>query len=417
MASATTGPAVPPDAPTLAAAAPTGDGAKTASEVILTITAPTVNGGASVTGYQIRRSLNQIAWEVIEANFDSDDDLAADNIQYEDKGLTAGTTYYYEVRAINSAGVGSAATGMLATTGTTALGAPTGLVAVAESSSRVELYWITPGDPDGDPITGYWIEVSEDSGTTWTNVASDTGSRSTTHTHMGAPAGKALVYRVSAINSGGGGVASVNEMVMTPEASVPGMPMSVSAMATSDTEITVSWMAPADMGASAITGYMVQRAYMMSDGTMSAWMNTACTGTAMMCMDTGLMPETKYYYRVRAMNAEGYGEYSDGMATATTEATPAELMAPMNIRVNPVGSGLVNVGWDGVSGAAGYTIVAVNTADPTQVMTESVNNPNAVAGQIGNLMVGGVYNIYVGSFDANLDFAVDLSLRKRVTVE
>ena len=77
----------------------------------------------------------------------------------------------------------------------------------------------------------------------------------------------------------------------------------------------------------------------------------------------------------------------------------------------------MNVGWDSVSGAAGYTIVAVNTADPTQVMTESVNNPDAVAGQIGNLMVGGVYNIYVGSFDANLDFAVDLSLRKRVTVE
>ena len=71
----------------------------------------TINGGASVTGYQIRRSLNQIAWEVIEANFDSDDDLATDNIQYEDKGLTASTTYHYEVRAINSAGIGSAATG------------------------------------------------------------------------------------------------------------------------------------------------------------------------------------------------------------------------------------------------------------------------------------------------------------------
>ena len=43
--------------------------------------------------------------------------------------------------------------------------------------------------------------------------------------------------------------------------------MSVSAMATSDTEITVSWMAPEDMGASAITGYMVRAAlYGLHDG-------------------------------------------------------------------------------------------------------------------------------------------------------
>ena len=179
----------------------------------------------------------------------------------------------------------------------------------------------------------------------------------------------------------------------------------------------MSWMAPADMGASAITGYMVERRYMMSGGTMSAWMNTGCTGTTTTCMDTGLMPETTYYYRVRAMNAQGYGEYSDGMAMAMTEMTPPELMAPSNVRVNPVGSGLVNVGWDPVAGAAGYTIIAVNIADPSEAPTESINNPNAVAGQIGNLTVGEEYNIYVASFGTELDFALDFTEKKRVTVE
>ena len=56
--------------------------------------------------------------------------------------------------------------------------------------------------------------------------------------------------RVSAINSGGA-VTSINEDVTTPMPPVPGVPMSVSAMPNSDTEITVSWMAPDDMGASA----------------------------------------------------------------------------------------------------------------------------------------------------------------------
>jgi hypothetical protein len=46
----------------------------------------------------------------------------------------------------------------------------------------------------------------------------------------------------------------------------------------------------------------------------------AHTGMEMMYMDTGLMPGTTYYYRVRAMNAVGNGEWSDGMAMAMTEA-------------------------------------------------------------------------------------------------
>ena len=99
------------------------------------------------------------------------------------------------------------------------------------------------------------------------------------------------------------------------------------------------------------------------------------------------------------------------------EPQPDVLTAPTNIRVNPVGSGLVNVGWDPVPGAAGYTIVAVMKSDPSQLRTESVNNPNATAGQIGNLMVGEKYNIYVGAFNADLEFKVDLTSRKEVTIE
>ena len=101
--------------------------------------------------------------------------------------------------------------------------------------------------------------------------------------------------------------------------------------------------------------------------------------------------------------------------TPPTEDMP--LGPPTNVRVNPVGSGLVNVGWDRVPGAAGYTIIAINIANPAEARTKSVNNPDAVAGQIGNLTVGAQYNIYAASFDAALDFALDFSEKKRVTVE
>ena len=95
----------------------------------------------------------------------------------------------------------------------------------------------------------------------------------------------------------------------------------------------------------------------------------------------------------------------------------AGLAAPTNVRANPVGSGLVIVDWDPASGAAGYTIIAVNIANPAEAPTKSVNNPDAVAGQIGNLTLGEEYNIYVGAFDADLEFAMDFSEKKRVTVE
>ena len=175
------------------------DSSKPGSQINLMIgleddsTASYSNGGADVTGFQIRRSTNQITWETIAANFDGDDDPTPPQTgeprryDYYDKKLSAGVTYHYEVRAINSAGVSPLERTQATTTGAVALGAPAGLVAVARTGAEVDLYWNSPGDPDGDPIIGYWIEVSEDSGTTWSNVASDTMSRATTHTHKGAP--------------------------------------------------------------------------------------------------------------------------------------------------------------------------------------------------------------------------------------
>ena len=113
-----------------------------------------------------------------------------------------------------------------------------------------------------------------------------------------------------------------------PEMTAPGMPMNV--MATADdmmyNTINVSWEAPASDGNSAITGYMVERGYMDADNMMT-WMTVAEMTTDMMYMDTGLMAETKYYYRVTAMNSIGSGMASDGMAMATTGVAPAGPMA------------------------------------------------------------------------------------------
>ena len=87
-------------------------------------------------------------------------------------------------------------------------GAPTGLTAAATGQTQINLSWTAPTRrPAATAISGYKIEVSTD-GSTWTDLAADTGSTATTYEDTGLTAGSTRHYRVSAINSIGTGTAS-----------------------------------------------------------------------------------------------------------------------------------------------------------------------------------------------------------------
>ena len=86
--------------------------------------------------------------------------------------------------------------------------APTGLAATADSIDRINLTWNAPNDDGDSAIGGYRIEVSDDAGTTWANLMSNTGSGDTTYTHTMVSPGTTQHYRVSAINGLGAGPAS-----------------------------------------------------------------------------------------------------------------------------------------------------------------------------------------------------------------
>ena len=92
--------------------------------------------------------------------------------------------------------------------------APTGLTATASGTDTINLSWTAPVDNGGRVITGYKIEVSIDSGTTWTDLVADTASTTTTYEHTGLAASTTRHYRVSAINSIGTGT-TPSDVVMT----------------------------------------------------------------------------------------------------------------------------------------------------------------------------------------------------------
>ena len=87
-------------------------------------------------------------------------------------------------------------------------GAPRSLTATASGTTTINLSWTAPVDNGGSVITGYKIEVSTDSGTTWTDQVANTASTTTTYEHTGLAASTTRDYRVSAINSIGTGLPS-----------------------------------------------------------------------------------------------------------------------------------------------------------------------------------------------------------------
>ncbi len=95
-------------------------------------------------------------------------------------------------------------------------GAPTGLTATADGQTEIDLSWTAPSDNGGADITGYKIEVSTD-GSSWSDLAADTRSTTTSYSHTSLTAGTTRHYRVSAINSAGTGPASGSDSATTDE--------------------------------------------------------------------------------------------------------------------------------------------------------------------------------------------------------
>jgi hypothetical protein len=99
---------------------------------------------------------------------------------------------------------------------------------------------------------------------------------------------------------------------------VPGIPTALSASAVSDTEIDLSWTAPAYDGDGTLTGYQIERK--VSAGAFTTLVaDTGTTATAY--SDSGLAAETLYTYKISAINAIGTSSAS-AEASATTEAAP-----------------------------------------------------------------------------------------------
>jgi large repetitive protein len=279
------------------------------TQVTLAWTAPTVPSGAAVLDYEIQYSSDGgSSWNTF-------NHVASAAVTRTVTGLTNGTSYVFRVATVNDAGAGSFTANTAAVIPRTTPGTPTSL-ATTYGDAQVELSWNAPASNGGAAISDYTIQYSSNSGFSWTSF-SHTASSSTGITVTGLTNGTSYVFRVAAVNNVGAGSYTAATAAVTPRR-VSDAPTNV-AGTYGDTEIALTWTAPASNGGAAISDYVVE----LSTNGGSSWTTfTDGVGTSTSTTVTGLTNGTSYVFHVAAVNSEGTSAFSATSAAVVPRTTP-----------------------------------------------------------------------------------------------
>ena len=293
-------------------AASTTPASTTARSTQVDLAWPAATDNVAVTGYRLERCTGAGCTTFTEI-------ATPTGLTASDPGRTASTTYRYRVRASDAAGNLGAYSPIASVTtpaaaDTTPPGAPASLTATASSATQVDLAW--PAATDNVAVTGYRLERCTGAGcTTFTEIATPTGL---TASDPGRTASTTYRYQVRASDAAGNlGAYSPIASVTTPAAAdttPPGAPASLTATASSATQVDLAWPAATDNVA--VTGYRLERC----TGAGCTTFTEIATPTGLTASDPGRTASTTYRYQVRASDAAGnLGAYSP-IASVTTPA-------------------------------------------------------------------------------------------------
>ncbi len=247
--------------------------------------------------------------------------------------------------------------GALLTTTPPIPAAPSGLTAIATSSSTINLGWIDNANNE----IGQRIERSVGSNANY-SFLTNVGAGITAFTDTGLVDGTLYYYRIKAFNTGGFSTYSNEQSAITPLNS----PTALTATAVSSSQINLTWT---DTSASE-SGYRIEQSP-VDDLHYTEIYVTAPNVTSYNA--TGLSEGTKYYYRVRAYNAIATSAYCSEKNATTLWNIP---LAPSGLTITSITSGTVSLAWTDNSGdESGFKIQRKQgaTGTYTQIATPGAN--------------------------------------------
>ncbi len=299
------------------------------AQVTLSWAAPASDGGSPVSGYIVYQGTSPGGETGAPVN-----GSLVTGTSYTVTGLTNGTTYYFRVTAVNRVGEGPPSTEAKAVP-VTVPGAPARLTATP-GNSRVTLAWTAPAS-GGAAISGYLIYRGTSPGGETGAPVNGSLVTGTSYTVTGLTNGTTYYFKVFAVNA-------VGQSPPSAEASAPLPPITPTAPATAstsapafaaptgltatagNTQVRLSWTAPASDGGSSVISYKVYIATAPGVQGSRAIGSSKSTDAIV----TGLPNGTVYYFMVTAVNAAG----KQSPFSTEVSAEPAGLATGVTVSLN-----------------------------------------------------------------------------------
>ncbi|HVN06758.1 MAG TPA: fibronectin type III domain-containing protein [Bryobacteraceae bacterium] len=304
----------------------------------LTWNASTDNIG--VAGYNVYRctppAQGQSCTEVWLANSAS--------ASYNDMSLTDNTTYNYQVQAFDLAGNNSGTSNVFSVTtyDNTPPTSPTITSVVPNSPSETTVTWTPPTNSSG--LTKYLVY----GGTSPSNLTVYATEPSTKTSYIDTPLTPATTYYYGVVAVVQGLNSPMSNVVSVTTLPLPNAPINVTAKATSETKITLSWTEVLPSGGLPIANYQIYRG--TAPGLLTALPNRTTTTTY---NDTTVAGNTTYYYEIVANDTSSNKSVpSDPVSVAT----PPAPNAPSNVVATAKSATNVTVTWSETIAPNGLSI-------------------------------------------------------------